>query len=137
MSSEITEAAPPFLGAARRFFPRRNLVGWLVAALIGALTLAAWRYRAAEPAPPPGAGRGTVTAVVAAEIVRGDFPVVYMGLGTVTALATSVVKAQVSGPLLQVRYSEGDAVKAGDILAEMALMGWTPPDGLDVPEWRC
>lgn len=60
-----------------------------------------------------------MTAVAAAEIVRGDFPVVYTGLGTVTALATSVVKAQVSGPLLQVRYSEGEAVKADDILAEI------------------
>ncbi len=67
----------------------------------------------------PGAGRGPATAVAAAEIVRGDFPVVFTGLGTITALATSVVKAQVSGSLVHVRYTEGEMVKAGDVLAEI------------------
>ncbi|WP_244613015.1 efflux RND transporter periplasmic adaptor subunit [Methylosinus sp. Ce-a6] len=119
MSSDITDAAPPFVGAARRLLPRRHLARWITAALLGALALGAWRYRAAEPPPPPGGGRGAATAVAAAEIVRGDFPVVYTGLGTVTALVTSVVKAQVSGPLLKVRYTEGQTVEAGDILAEI------------------
>lgn len=119
MSSDITEPAPPLVGAARRSLPRGNLARWITAALIGALALAAWRYRAGEPAPAPGPGRAAPAAVTAAEIVRGDFPVVFTGLGTVTALATSVVKAQVAGPLLQVKYKEGQTVKAGDILAEI------------------
>lgn len=103
MSSDITEPAPPFTGAARRLLPRRHLAKWAAAALFCALALGAGRYRAAEPAPLPGAGRGPATAVAAAEIVRGDFPVVFTSLGTITALATSVVKAQVSGQLVHVR----------------------------------
>jgi len=23
------------------------------------------------------------------------------------------------------------------VVAQMALMGWTPPDGIGVPKWRC
>ncbi|OAI23778.1 multidrug transporter subunit MdtA [Methylosinus sp. R-45379] len=119
MSSDLTEAAPPFIGAARRFLPRRNLTRWIVVGLVGAVAIGAWRYRAAETPAAPTPGRGPAIAVAVAEITRGDFPVVFSGLGTVTASATSVVKAQVSGPLVEVRYKEGQIVKAGDILARI------------------
>jgi hypothetical protein len=23
------------------------------------------------------------------------------------------------------------------VVAQLALMGWTPPDGIGVPKWRC
>jgi hypothetical protein len=26
---------------------------------------------------------------------------------------------------------------AEDVVAKVALMGWTPPDGIGVPKWRC
>ncbi|OBS52854.1 multidrug transporter subunit MdtA [Methylosinus sp. 3S-1] len=91
----------------------------LVALLAGAV-FAAWRYYSSEAARTPSAGaRGPATTVATAEVVRGDFPVVVSALGTVTATATAVVKPQVSGPLLKVRYTEGQEVAAGDILAEI------------------
>jgi len=70
---------------------------------------------------PPGApsGRATTVAVAVTDVARGDFPVIYSGLGTVVASATSVVKAQVSGPLIEVTSNEGQAVKAGDLLAQI------------------
>ncbi|PWB89308.1 efflux RND transporter periplasmic adaptor subunit [Methylosinus sporium] len=120
MSSDITEAAPPSpIEAARRLLARRN-TRWIVAALLGAAALVAWRFYPSDAPSPPGAGgKGPAIAVAAAEVTSGDFPVVFSGLGTVTAAATSIVKPQVSGPLTQVSYVEGQMVKAGDRLARI------------------
>jgi membrane fusion protein, multidrug efflux system len=115
---------PPFIAAegdrgarARRVAIR---LGAFLAALagLGAAYLFLPRELARAPAPPQ-AGRGAPVAVTAAEAARGDFPVIYSGLGTVVASATSVVKAQVSGPLIDVNSYEGQAVKAGDLLARI------------------
>jgi membrane fusion protein, multidrug efflux system len=82
-----------------------------------------WRnYISSDGAPPlnSGAHTGGPPAPVAFEEVRaGDFPVLLTGLGTVTSSATSVVKSQISGQLLEVNFVEGQAVKAGDILAKV------------------
>ena len=40
-------------------------------------------------------------------------------LGTVTALQTDVVKTRVDGEVMQVLYTEGQMVKAGDPLVEI------------------
>jgi multidrug efflux system membrane fusion protein len=63
------------------------------------------------------AGRGQPTRVAAAQIARGDFPVVLTGLGTVTPSATAVVKTRISGHLVDVAFKEAQYVKAGDLLA--------------------
>ncbi|WP_457798180.1 MdtA/MuxA family multidrug efflux RND transporter periplasmic adaptor subunit [Methylocystis sp. S23] len=65
-----------------------------------------------------GPGR-TPTRVAAAEIVKGDFPVVLSGLGTVTPSATAVVKTRISGHLVDVDFKEAQYVKAGDVLASV------------------
>lgn len=52
-----------------------------------------------------------------ATVVRKDVPVIVEGLGTVTPLATVVVRSQVDGRLDKVVFKEGDAVKKGDVLA--------------------
>jgi multidrug efflux system membrane fusion protein len=123
MSSDVGDVAPAphaFELAVRRMVQRKiasrvALVGLLVGAVF-----AAWRYYSTEAArTPPAGARGPATTVAAAEVTRGDFPVVVSALGTVTATATAVVKPQVSGPLLKVRYTEGQEVAAGDILAEI------------------
>jgi multidrug efflux system membrane fusion protein len=48
-----------------------------------------------------------------------DVPVYLDGVGTVRALNTVTVRAQVDGKLLSVNFKEGQDVKAGDVLAEI------------------
>lgn len=77
-----------------------------------------------------GAGRGgPATTVGIARAERADIPIVIEALGTVTPSATVTVRPQVSGVLTEVRFKEGQMVKAGEVLAvidprpfELALM---------------
>ncbi|WP_460826809.1 efflux RND transporter periplasmic adaptor subunit, partial [Massilia terrae] len=64
-------------------------------------------------------GRGGMpaTTVGVATAERADIPVYLDSLGTVTATATTTVRAQVSGVLQKVNYSEGQLVHAGQVLA--------------------
>jgi multidrug efflux system membrane fusion protein len=48
-----------------------------------------------------------------------DLPVSLTGLGTVTSLNTATVRSRVDGQLIRVAFTEGQFVKAGDLLAEI------------------
>ena len=61
--------------------------------------------------------QGQATPVGIAAAVKGDIPIVIQALGTVTPLATVTVKTQITGQLVQVEFTEGQAVKKGDLLA--------------------
>src|SRR5260221_388150 len=52
-----------------------------------------------------------------AAAAKGDLPIVIKALGTVTPLATVTVKAQITGQLTQVEFTEGQSVKKGELLA--------------------
>ncbi|MFN6994290.1 MAG: MdtA/MuxA family multidrug efflux RND transporter periplasmic adaptor subunit, partial [Aquincola tertiaricarbonis] len=72
---------------------------------------------------------GPATTVGIARAERADIPIVIEALGTVTPSATVTVRPQVSGVLTEVRFKEGQMVKAGEVLAvidprpfELALM---------------
>jgi multidrug efflux system membrane fusion protein len=74
-------------------------------------------------------GRGGATTVGVATAELADIPVSIDALGTVTAAATATVRPQVSGILQKINFSEGQLVKAGQVLAvvdprsfEMALL---------------
>lgn len=58
-------------------------------------------------------------AVGVAKVTSGDVPVTIDSLGTVTPLATVTVHPQVTGPLVKIDFSEGQMVKAGQVLAEI------------------
>ncbi len=74
---------------------------------------------------PGGPGRGgpggmnQAQAVGVAQVVRGDINVTVNALGSVTPLATAVVRPQASGMLMKINFTEGQMVKAGDVLAEI------------------
>jgi multidrug efflux system membrane fusion protein len=64
--------------------------------------------------PPP----ETIPVLVATAETR-DVPIYLEGLGTVQAFATVTVKPMVDGPLIEVRFKEGQDVHAGDVLARI------------------
>jgi len=110
---------------------------WLWALALGVVALVGWYYRssknasqAADPAAPAAAaarGRGAggfsaanmVVPVVVATAQRGDLPVYFNGLGTVTAFNTVTIRSRVDGQLVSVAFKEGQFVHEGDLLAQI------------------
>ena len=110
---------------------------WLWALALGVVALVGWYYRssknasqAADPAAAVAAaakGRGAggfsaanmVVPVVVATAQRGDLPVYFNGLGTVTAFNTVTIRSRVDGQLVSVAFKEGQFVHEGDLLAQI------------------
>jgi len=77
---------------------------------------------AAGPGPggPPGAaGPVRPTPVVATRAQSADVPIWLKAIGSVAAANTVTVRSRVDGQLMRVLFSEGQMVKAGDLLAEV------------------
>lgn len=120
--------APPT--ALRR---RRGLVPVVLGLLLAGAGVAAWRdpalvtaaapwlakgralvlpAREAPKAPPP-----RVVPVTAVEARQGDMDLHLDGLGTVVASNSVTVRSRVEGELVEVAFTEGQPVEAGDLLA--------------------
>ncbi len=73
--------------------------------------------------PPPTvnapAAAGRPVPVEAATAARRDVPVLLQGLGNVQAYNTVTVRPQVDGQLIQVAFTEGQTVRAGEVLARI------------------
>src|SRR5258706_6120440 len=78
----------------------------ILAAAIVVSAPASW----AQPAPVP---------VQVAEVQTADVPFSLEGIGTVQAFNTVTVRAQVDGTLQQIRFTEGQPVRAGEVLAQI------------------
>ena len=63
------------------------------------------------------ANRAEVVPVLTAKVTRADVPVTLEAVGTVQALNTVVVRAQVEGRLIELKFRDGQDVKKGDVLA--------------------
>jgi membrane fusion protein, multidrug efflux system len=61
-------------------------------------------------------GRPPGAPVTAAVVVESDMPVILVAPGTVEPLANVTVKTRVDGQINEVRFKEGDFVKAGDVM---------------------
>jgi multidrug efflux system membrane fusion protein len=91
----------------------------MIAALVGGVVGAARQFgwyssqasapRAAPPAVP----------VRAATVKRQDVPIVLSGLGTVQAFNSVLVKSRVDGQIIKINFTEGQNVRAGDVLVEI------------------
>lgn len=100
------------------------LIGAAIIVLLG--TIYWYNHRPGpQPFAGPGGGRGGrfgpgatgPLPVMARPAFEGDIDIYLDGLGTVTPLATVVVRSQISGQLVQVAFQEGQMVKQGDLLA--------------------
>jgi multidrug efflux system membrane fusion protein len=70
----------------------------------------------------PQAGARDVAAaipVMAGEVRRADVPIFLMGLGTVQAFNSVLVKSRVDGQIVKINFSEGKDVHAGEVLVEI------------------
>ena len=67
----------------------------------------------AAPAPPP------AVPIVAGTVAQHDVPIYLTGVGTVIAYNTDVVRAQIQGQIISINFTEGQAVHAGDLLAQI------------------
>jgi multidrug efflux system membrane fusion protein len=60
-----------------------------------------------------------VVPVVVATAQKGDLPVYFNGLGTVTAFNTVTVRSRVDGQIVKINFTEGQTVHQGDALVEI------------------
>jgi multidrug efflux system membrane fusion protein len=94
--------------------PYKSVLG-LVAFAAAAFAVIHWRF-AGQPAAPAVI---LPVPVVTAQVQQHDEPIVLRGIGTVEALNTASIQSQVTGVLEEVDFTEGQAVKKGDILAKI------------------
>jgi len=106
----------------------RSDTGWLnrrfvlVAAGCGLLIFVGGLYWYWTQGPDPAHASRTARATVPVSIAtasRQDVPIYLTGLGTVQALFTVGIHAQVDGKLQDVFFKEGQRVKKGDVLAKI------------------
>ena len=98
--------------------PRLSRVVWFAVALL-LLVLLIWAIYPAKQASNRGRFNNGAQPVGVAKAVSGDINVTLNALGTVTPLATATVRPQVGGMLVKINFTEGQMVKAGDVLAQI------------------
>lgn len=123
-----TNGAPqPVARAAPADSTRHKGTWWFPIVVTLALVLAGYGLhrwiesgKAAGGGPGTGPGRGNRPAsVTTAAAKQGNLPVYLNALGTATAFNTVTVRSRVDGQLVEINFTEGKTVKAGDVLAKI------------------
>ncbi len=120
-----TDPARPSPATPQESRSRVGRLLWLL--LILAVGAGGWFWWAHHTSLAPGTAQTAAPAgsqlppqpVGAATIDKGDIRVILNELGTVTPLATVIVKTQLNGPLTEVGFKEGQVVQKGDFLAQI------------------
>lgn len=131
--SEANKPTVPAMVASRGENPAKSR-WWIWLVILGVVAVGWWYFRsrgtqangaaAASGAATGSGGRGgqpgnMVVPVVVATAHKGDLPVYFSGLGTVTAFNTVTVKSRVDGQIVKINFTEGQYVKEGDALIEI------------------
>lgn len=104
---------------------RRYWIWLLAVCLVAGGTYLAFQYYPGDAQPQSSSGKkkgdpaSRIMPVVAEPVKTGDINIYLNGLGTVTPLRTVTVRSRVDGELMRVLFTEGQIVKAGDVLAEI------------------
>lgn len=133
MNGEPSIAGTGTASAAPRPRRRRRVGPWFLLLLLGGAGAAIWRDPAlaararellgqagefvAHKPPAPKAPPPRIVPVTAVEARQGEMELHLNGLGTVVASNTVTVKSRVDGELVEVAFTEGQPVEAGDLLA--------------------
>ena len=110
--------APSGGGPQHKGHAVRNTILILILAALTAYGIRALRSPVAARGGLDGAKQFPVP-VVAGAVMQKDAPIFLDGLGTVQALNTVTARARVDGELKKVSFTEGQDVKAGDVLAQI------------------
>jgi multidrug efflux system membrane fusion protein len=102
--------------------PRWIVIGIIVLALVGGVLRALSNKRAQQAAASAPTVAVTQIELASSDVMKAELRDITQGLpisGTVKAVNYAVIKARVAGELKEVVAREGDAVKAGDVLARI------------------
>ena len=120
---------PPVREGGNAGSKRRRWALWIVLILLALIGYAVY-HATHRNSGGPGAGRGgpggrgaamagKPMPVMVATASKGDINVVLSALGNVTPVNNVTVKTRVDGQLVRLAFTEGQTVKAGDLLAEI------------------
>ena len=104
---------------------RSRLRTWIVGLVLLVAAAAAFWTWGRDTAPPPpqrgrfGQGPNQAVPVRTIPVQTGDMEVLIRALGTVTPINTVTVRSRLDGELVRVLFTEGERVKAGQLLAEI------------------
>ena len=106
----------------KKIQPRWIVIGIIVLALVAGVFRAMSNKRAQQAAASATAAAVTHVELASTDALKAELRDITQGLavsGTVKAVNYAVIKARVAGELKEVAAREGDAVKAGDVLARI------------------
>lgn len=98
---------------------KRSIMIALTALVVVLAVGSFWYFEKSHPATAAAPAPAAAVPVIAAKVTGKDVPIYLHGIGTVIAYNTDIVRSQIQGQLVQISFTEGQSVKAGDLLAQI------------------